>query len=162
MHILHSSSWKFFQFSRNGHSGQKGQERFCWSLWIVRVVRIIMEVNSSLGNVVWCGVLQFGLVWYAKIARMNWFSYGTMSWLLWFQAFLKACQQAQNYNGEIGLRFFAFFLFCPVDKNGQTKILTDFWTPSVTFSRVCPKRKKVRMDLLDRHLIFMGVCRKNQ
>ena len=45
-------------------------------------VRIIMEVNSSLGNVVWCGVLQSGLVWCTKIARMNWVSYGTMSWLL--------------------------------------------------------------------------------
>ena len=27
----------------------------------------------------------------------------TASWLNWFQAFKAACQQAQNYNGEIGL-----------------------------------------------------------
>ena len=36
--------------------------------------------NWSLGNVVWCGVLwsdlvQPDLVWRAKVARLNWFSY---------------------------------------------------------------------------------------
>ena len=30
---------------------------FVGVLWMVRVVRIIMEVNWSLGNLVWCGVV---------------------------------------------------------------------------------------------------------
>ena len=120
---------KILFISQNGQSGQ-----FCWGLWIVRVVRIIMEVNSSLGNVVWCGVLQSGLVWYTKIARMNWFSYGTMSWLLWFQAFLKACQQAQNYNGEIGLRFFLHSsYFAPLTKMGKQKFWPIFGPPRSHF-----------------------------
>ena len=52
-------------------------------LRMVRMVRVVnghggelcKNLNENTGLLVWCGLPLSGLVWYAKIARMNWLSY---------------------------------------------------------------------------------------
>ena len=66
----------------------------------------------------------------------------TAVWLHWFEAFLKARQQAQNYNGEIGLhvkskinmlhlREGKGFLICLLDSKyfAQKLAKNSVWTP---------------------------------